>query len=331
MMTRWILVLLFAFPVFEGAGQDSPLDYLNEISREYEEVVRAQWRYARALIGGGDYQPEKTKLLRAIRQAEEQIEVITPYRGESALKDSVLLFLQLNRQMVEEDYTRLADLKSLESRSFDELDAFLYDQENACRRLGKLAISLRKEEEAYARRHDIRLVSRDDRFARRLLELNDLFSYYNKLYLAFYKAYSQELIVFRHIEEKDPEQIRPALRQLAAYAEEGLRTVRKEGGYKGNKTLYEAALNCLTFYQREAEKDLTIVADYYDKLDQLEKLKKDREEGKLNADEYNSLVREINAAGTQLNKLNEKLNQERARVLYNWNEASSGFLVIQVP
>ena len=331
-MRSFLLLLLLLCLLSDPArSQQEALDYLKEISGEYEQVVRSQWQYARSVVEGNDYQREKDRLLKSINEAEDRIRAIRPYRDERAIKDSLLLFLSLNREMIREDYTRLADLQSLEDQSFEELDEFLFEQENAYKRLGSLATSLRAEEDRFAKKYGIKLINRDDRFARRLLELNDLFSYYNTIYLSFYKAYSQELVVFRTIEERDPERIRPELKLLGDYAGQGLRSVRKEGGYKGNRKLYEAALESLEFYKREAEQDLTIVAEYYEQLKKLETLKEARKEGARNAEEYNRTVREINAAAGNLNAVNEKLNKERAQVLYQWNEVSSEFLAIQLP
>ncbi len=327
----WIIVLLTVLPGFLCQAQEEALTYLKELSDEYEQVVRSQWQYARAVVEGGDYSREKARLLDNIQEAEERIMDIRPYRGERALKDSVLMFLALNRQMVSEDYTRLADLQNLGERTFEELDEFLYAQEKAYRRLGRLAATLRKEEERFASKYGIRLVSRDDRFARRLIEMNELFSYYNSIYLAFYKAYSQELLVFRTIEEQNPIQINSSLELLSAYAGEGIREVKRAGGFKGDKKLYGAALACLEFYKEEADNELKVIAEYYEKLAKLEDLKAARKEGARNADAYNALVREINAAGSHLNAINEKLNKERVEVLHRWNEASSNFLAIQVP
>ncbi len=323
-----IVSLLVICPAF---SQEPALEYLEDISREYESVVRSQWQYSRALVEGASYEKEKIKLLETLNEAESRIGDIQPYRNDTALRDSVLAFLSLTRQMVREDYTRLADLQSLEDRSFSELDKFLFEQENAYKRLGRLAASLRKEEERYAIRYGIRLVRRDDRFARRLTELNQLFSYYNSVYLAFYKAYSQELVVFRTIEGRNADAIKSQLDILDRFSKEGIQQVKRAGGYKGDRRLYDAGLASLEFYRREATEELQTIGEYYANLEKLEKLSTERKEGVQNAEEYNELVKQINNATARLNEINEHLNRERARLLDQWNKVSGNFLAVQFP
>lgn len=331
MANQLVTAILLLLVVPSAHGQEEALDYLEAISNEYESVVRSQWKYARSVMEGGDYQREKADLIESINEAEKKIRIIPPYQNDRSLKDSVLLFLRLNRNMIREDYTRLADLQNLEERSFEELDEYLYAQQEAYARVNRLALNLRKEEEKFARKYSIRLVNRDDRLARRLEQLNELFSYYNTIYMAFYKAYSQELVVFKSIEGRQPAAISRHLSILSQYAAQSIREVRKEGGFQGDKRMYSAALKSLEFYKREATKDLVIVLSYYQKLDRLDELREERKKGTQNADEYNSLVREINAAGGELNAVTEALNKERAELLQEWNDASSNFLALQVP
>ncbi len=331
MLNRLVIVLFFLLVLLPAHGQEEALTYLEAISKEYESVVRSQWQYARSVLEGNDYENEKSDLLHSINEAEMRIRAIPPYRNDKSLKDSVLLFLRLNKNMIREDYTRLADLQNLESQTFEELDEFLYAQQKAYQRVSRLALNLRREEEKFAKKYGIRLVNRDDRLAKRLEKLNKLFSYYNTIYMAFYKAYSQELIVFKSIQGRQPTAISRHLSILSQYADKGIQEVRKEGGFQGDKRLFAAALNSLTFYKREATQDLVTVLAYYQKLNRLDELREERKKGGQNAEEYNALVREINAAGNQLNEITEALNEERARLLQEWNEASSNFLALQVP
>lgn len=323
-----MILFLFSLPLY---SQDEALKYLEEISEEYEQVVRAQWQYAQAVVEGGAFDREKEKLISSITSAIGRITNIPPYRRDRALRDSVLAFLELNRKMIREDYTQLADLEIMENKTYEELDEYLFAQENAYDRLGKLSESLRKEEEKFARKHGIRLVKRDDKFARKLLLMNEMFSYYNRVYLQFYKSYSQELVVFRTIQEQDPEKIQEELTQLSANAKAGIRQLKQTGGYKGDRSMYEAAQESLQFYQQEAEESLQPVLRYYQKLRMLEILREKRKQGEANSEEYNQLVREINESANTLNQINENLNTRRSELLARWNSVSESFLVRQLP
>ncbi|MCA6075333.1 LIC11966 family surface protein [Fulvivirga sedimenti] len=330
-----ILVLLF-FISAAALGQDGqPLAYLEEINDAYEPVLKQQWEFARALAQG---QPadlidkQRTSLLGEIREARNEIRRMPPHRGNSALRDSVVRFLDISYDVVREDYARIVDMERISRDSYDKMETYLRAQEEAYVRMSAAARAMKKSEEEFAKKFGIRLVNSDDKFAQKLKELNDTFGYYNRIYLTFFNAYQQELQMFRAVEKQEADAINAERRTLEAMAQTGLESLERAGAYKGDRTLKSAAAENLRFYQDEASVRLQPMVDYYLSLKELKTLKgkldseSSADQRKILTDRYNELVRGINDSARNLDELSEQLNDERAMHLDKWNRVSESFL-----
>jgi hypothetical protein len=329
-----ISLLLLAF--FDLHGQQAtPLDYLETINDAYQPVLEKQMDFARSLSQAQP--PElvnryRRSLLSEIRNSRNDIRGMPPFRGNTALRDSMVQFLQVSFDVVNEDYARLVNMEQISEESYDKMEAFLRAQEEAYRQMSEAARAMKKTEEEFAKQFGVRLENSDDRFARQLRELNETFTYYNKIYLIFFNAYQQELKAFRAVESQDYDKMEEERRKLKALASDGLIKLDRTGGYKGDRSLRSAASENLKFYLREAEEDLSEMVAYYSRLYELKSTKtdmeatEDAEMRKRLTDKYNSLVRSINASGKQLNVITNRLNQERAAYLDKWNQVSESFL-----
>ncbi len=330
-----ILVLLFFISSAVMAQDTQPLEYLEEINDAYEPVLKQQWEFARALAQG---QPadlvdrQRTALLTEIRDARNQIRRLPPHRGNSALRDSVVRFLDISYDVVREDYAKIVDMERISQDSYDKMETYLRAQEEAYVKMSSAARAMKKSEEDFAKKFGIRLVNSDDKFAQKLKELNETFTYYNRIYLAFFNAYQQELQMFRAVEKQDAESIDLERRKLKILVESGLESLDRAGSYKGDRTLKSTAAENLRFYEEESGERLQPMVDYYKSLDELKRLKNSLESDlsperrKELTDQYNRQVREINESAAKLDALSEELNDERALHLDKWNRVSEAFL-----
>ena len=192
---------------------------------------------------------------------------------------------------------------------------------------------LKQAEEEFADQFGVRLVDSNDKFARKLEELNRTFKYYNKIYLIFFKAYQQELNLFDAIEKQSLDEMVSEKRKLEVAANEGLGKLDRIGSYQGDKSLRTAARQNLEFYRQESGVQLVQVIDYYKELGELRKLKASLDEKGISREErlrrsrmYNDQVHKVNESTPELNAMNEALNSERAKYLSQWNQVSEAFL-----
>lgn len=331
-----IVLLFFLFsgvPCFAQDGQ--PLEYLEEINEAYEPVLKRQLDFATALAQGQPadlVEKYRSSLLNEIRDARENIRRMPPHRGNTALRDSVVLFMDIFYDVVREDYAGLVDMEQLSKQSYDQMEAYLRAQEAAYARMGNAARAMKKAEEEFAKKFGVRLVNSDDRFSQRLRDLNETFSYYNRIYVVFFNAYQQELNTFRAVESQDPATMEEERRKLEAVSTDGLAALDRIGAFRGERSLRNTAAENLRFYLAESSADIPVLVEYYAALSDLKKSRellksaRDEERRKQLTDEYNALVRKINASAETLDALSEKLNRERAENLDRWNNASEEFL-----
>jgi hypothetical protein len=276
---------------------------------------------------------QRRMLLNEISDSKNEIRGMPRYKGNGILRDSTVSFLDITYNLVNEDYAKIVSLESVAEQGYEQMELFLQAQQEAYSRTSQAARGLKKAEEQFAKQFGVSLVDSDDKFARRLEELNRTFKYYNKVYLAFFRAYQQELNLFNAIEDRSISDMKTEQRKLQVAASEGLGKLNRMGSYNGDKSLRTAAQENLKFYQNEANNEVGRIISYYTDLDKLHKLKanlgKDDitpEEKRSLTQEYNTQVKQVNQLTPQLNELNAALNLERARQLDKWNRVSETFL-----
>lgn len=335
-MIKYLVFFLALMPFLSSAQEDSPLTYMENINKAYKPVLTRQFDFARALAQGQsrDFVEKQRKvLLNEIRDSRIDIKNMPRYKGNAGLRDSTVAFLDVTFNLVSEDYARIVQLEPLAENGPEEMESFLMAQQVAYSRSSAAARGLKQAEEEFADQFGVRLVDSDDKFAKKLEELNRTFKYYNKIYLIFFKAYNQELSLFDAIETQKLDRMITEKRKLEVTANEGLSKLDKIGSYQGDKSLRTAARANLEFYRNESGVQLSQVIDYYEELETLRKLKAGLNEQGISREErlrrtrlYNDQVQKVNESTPDLNVMNEELNNERARYLAQWNRVSEGFL-----
>ena len=335
-MNKIILLFLLLFPASGFSQSDNPLEYMEEINDAYKPVLNRQFDFARSLAQGEppeSVERQRRMLLKEIVDAKNEIRSMPRYKGNGILRDSTVSFLDITYNLVNEDYARIVSLESVAEQGYQQMEAFLQTQQEAYSRTSQAARGLKKAEEQFAKQFGVSLVDSDDKFARRLEELNRTFKYYNKVYLSFFRAYQQELTLFNAIENQSLDEMKTERRKLQVVAAEGLEKLNRMGSYNGDKSLRTAAQQNLKFYQQEATTRVEGIISYYTDLDELHTLKKQLDKPGLNAEQrraltgrYNDQVKQVNQRTPELNELNSSLNLERARQLDQWNKVSESFL-----
>jgi hypothetical protein len=255
------------------------------------------------------------------------------YKGNGILRDSTVSFLDITYNLVNEDYAKIVSLESVAEQGNEQMESFLQTQQEAYSRTSQAAKGLKKAEEQFAKQFGVSLVDSDNKFARKLEELNRTFKYYNKIYLSFFRAYQQELTLFSAIENQSLDEMKTERRKLQVAATEGLDKLNRMGSYNGDKSLRSAAQENLKFYQEEAKGQVNHIISYYSDLEKLHSLKAELDKPGLNPEQrrgltsrYNEQVKQVNQRTPELNELNASLNLERAQQLDKWNKVSETFL-----
>jgi hypothetical protein len=183
----------------------------------------------------------------------------------------------------------------------------------------------------FAKNNNINLVDNDTETAQKLEKASEVFKFYNKIYLLFFKPYKQEMYLLDAQAKGDinaMKQNQEALMNLSKEAIEKLKTVKP---YRNNTTLKAAVGDVLDFYIYESTK-ISALIDFYLAKEKFDKLKtaidKKGQSSATTAEinEFNAALKEYNKSIAGFNNINNDLNTKRATYLDRWNNAVSRYL-----
>lgn len=318
-----------------AANSGNPSDYMNQIGSHYKEITQKTWEYTSALAkdkNARKIEKKRTALLDEIKSAISSVKKMNAFNGDNALRDTVVAYLNLNYDVLNDDYSKIADLEELAEQSYDMMEAYLTLQNLANEKLRAAGERLTQAERDFAERNNVTLIEGEEtKIAARLRKASAMWKYYNNVYLIFFKSYLLESQMMQAINAGDmnaAEQVRNSLLEIAT---EGLNDIAKLQPYEGDNSLILAAKEIVSFYKKEAEKDILTILDFQLKREHFDKVnesfqklsKKDRTQPAV--DEYNKAVKEYNESIVNYNKINDSLNKERAKQLDNWNNTVSKF------
>lgn len=333
-----LLSLTFAMTfMFNFSAQtfNSAVDYMNHIGEQYKQIVDDQWSYTSAVANDKSakkIESKRQELINSNKKAQETIKKMPGYNGNTAYRDSVVSFLQLNYNVLKQDYEKIVDMEEVAEQSYDLMEAYLLAQEKASEKIKEASDMLSKEQEAFAKENDITLLEGEQsKKSKKLANASRMYKYYNKIYLIFFKCYKQEAYLLDALNKADVNAMEQNNNALAEYSEEGLAELKKMQAYDGDNSLMAAAVKMLEFYKNEASKEMPSIIDFFIKKDKFEKIneafqaKKKNQRTQEDVDSYNKAVNDYNAATNAYNSANESLNGGRSKNLENWNNTAKKF------
>lgn len=327
------LVILFflnsGFFFAQDAGK-----YMDVMGREFKKISEETWDYIGAVAHGKkarQIEGQRKQMLNANRSALARIKRMEPFKGDASYRDSVVKYLEMSYAVLNHDYSKIVDMEEISEQSYDAMEAYMMAQEIANEKLdqaGDVAYNAQKD---FAQKNNITLVEEKTETGEKLDKAGEVFKYYNKIYLVFFKPYKQEAYLVEAQNKSDinaMKQNQDALASLAKEAKEKLKTIQQ---YKNNTSLKSSCNDVLDFYIFEAETKVPLLIDFYLKKEKFEKLKtamdtKGKNPSKSEVDEFNKAVGEYNKASDNFNKINQELNDKRGNALEKWNKSVSKFL-----
>ncbi len=234
--------------------------------------------------------------------------------------------------MLKEDFDKILDMEDIAEQSYDAMEAYLLAKEKANDKLDEAFKTLLEGQKAFCEKNNINLLDAvSDKKDEKIEKASNTLSYYNEVYLIFFKVYKQEMYVLDALSRNDVsafEQNNITMESDARAAIEKLKTMQ---GYEGDASLITAAKDIMNFYLRESTKDFATISDFYLKKDQFEKVKKNfdaikpKSRTQEDIDAMNEAGSEYNDAVNKYNKVNESLNKERSSYLNQWNKKVESF------
>jgi hypothetical protein len=327
------LMVIFTFHITESRSQKAA-QYMEKISKEFTKISEETWDYTSAVAHNKkakQIENRRRDMLNANRAGLNRIKNMQPFNGDASYRDSTVRYLELSYAVLNNDYSKIVDMEEIAEQSYDAMEAYMKAQEIANEKLEVAFEVASQGQKDFAKNNNINLVDNESETSRKLEKASEVFKFYNKVYLVFFKPYKQEIYLLDAQSKGDVnamKQNQEALAKLSKEAKENLKTIAP---YKNNTTLKSSVTDLLDFYVYESGRYSQLI-DFYLKKEKFDKLKIAMDKkGQSSASateikDYNAAINEFNRAGAEYNNVNDDLNKKRANYLENWNNAVSKFL-----
>lgn len=336
--TFCLLTILALFRVLPVQAQANPeaVAYLNDLSASLDGLKGETWQYLKAVTrgkGAKKVEKKRQKLLDELLVVKADVKKKKAYQSDGALKSSVVQYLSLTHTVLNEDFGKILNMEEIAEQSYDLMEAYLLAKERANAKLDSAMLMVQEAQEEFAHQHNITILEgNDDKMSRKIQRAGETLSYYNDVYLIFFKSYKQEMYVLDAIQRSDVSALEQNISTLKTFASEGLEKLKATGNYHNDAGLRLAAQQVLAFYRTEADKEFAAMVDFYLKKDNYEKVQKrveaisQKKRTQQDIDQYNQAVEEFNNAAQKFNQLNQTTYQQRVKQLDQWNQKVETFL-----
>lgn len=337
---RKITLLIVALTFSAQLSAQTAVSYMEKISAETRKIQEDMWDYTNAVSHGKSarkVEKRRTELLKTSQQALNRVKNMAAFNGSTAYRDSMATFLQINYLVLKEDYAKIVDMEEIAEKSYDNMEAYLMAKEEANDKMSTSSEMVRREQAVFAAANNITLISSEDELDKKMAIANEVYTYYNKVYLIFFKSYIQESYLMTSMMNKDVNGIQQNKNALASTVKEGLSLIKEIKPFKGSdNSIVTTCKNMLNFYADEVEK-MDIITDFFLKDENFKAVKssfdqiKEKNRTQEDVDRYNGAINDLNAAVASFNKTNDELNENRAKNLEAWNKSVSKFTDKHVP
>ena len=335
LISTFLIVLLSNVQIKAQINNNEAVQYLDELFSSFKDVKKNTWKYLRAVTGGKNLlivEKNRKSLLIELYEQKKHIKSKRGYKSDTELRDAAIKYLDLSHTVLKEDYDKILDMEEIAEQSYDLMEAYMLAREKANDKLGIATKELQDAQTKFAEKYDITIIEgEDDKISKNIKKANEALSYYNQLYLIFFKCYKQEAYVLDALNRNDVSAIEQNISALNNFAEEGIEKLNKIQSFKGDVSLKSAGKQINNFYSREAKNDFPVIVDFYIKKDEFEKLdkimkaKKKKEITQDEINKFNKAAKDYNKAVNEVNVANNKMNNQRKKYLGIWNSAVDNF------
>lgn len=334
-LTFFLLLL-----IGKTSAQDfaDPGVYMSYISKQHQTIAKRFLAYNSASSHGKKekkIEELKSKLLNEINDSRMNISGMPSFNNDKAYRDSAVAFMKLYYNALNEDYSKIVNMEEIAEQSYDLMEAYLLAKEMVDKKMDDASDALRVEEKKFAAGHNVTLIASKDEIDDMMKQVSETGSYYNPVYLIFFKSFKQEAYLVEAIEKKNINGIEQNRNSLLQFSKEGLAKLEKIGAFKGDNSLVTNCKRILEFYVKEATDKIPGISDYLLKQEAFEKMQKEFEKKsdptKDEVNTFNKSVKELNNAVNVYNNTNNSLNESRAGLLNNWNSAVDIFFDNHMP
>lgn len=326
-----------------GQQADSPVTHMTQITETDAGLQKKYLAYMSTLAHANSarkMEKRREELIASIDEAIRNAGKVPLYKGDQSLRETYVEYLQILLTVFQEDYHKIVDMEAIAEQSYDNMEAYLLAQEQAEVKLQEAAKKIEPVYNEYAARHQVQLVEpeKENKVSKKLEVIGRVNEHYHKVYLIFFKSTHQEAYLMKSIQDNDVNGVEQNRSVLSRYATEGLASLSQIKAFQGkDASLVNSCRKALTFYKQEADTKIQAVTDYMLKVDEFQKISKametkpEKQRTQADIDGYNKAVGEMNASINNYNKTISALNEERTRVINDWNTSARKFMDVHIP
>ena len=342
-MLRTSIIALFTsitvFTLSDPSLRAQPMEnagvYLEHYNNLYKPIQKDMWDYTSAIAKGKRarvVEKRRQELIASLHSTEFSVRRSKGFKGDEALRDVIADWMAASQIILKEDYEKIMDLEDIAEDSYDNMEAYMTAKELANEHLNEKSAVMSGEVERFAKENEIHLIDDDSRLAHKLERADEVFKYYNKIYLVFFKSFKQEAYLMAALDASDLNGIEQNRTTLAEYAAQGKTDLNGIKNINSDVSVKNACRELLDLYLKESKEYVDAMTSYimkkegFDRMQKAFEAKKKSQRTKEDVEKYNKAVNEMNQSGNEYNDVINKLNSERSSRIDNWNKSVDHFL-----
>ncbi|NRB60932.1 MAG: hypothetical protein HRU50_13465 [Winogradskyella sp.] len=318
---------------------DSALEYLDFVSEQQEGISKKMWKYTKAIAhsrSDRSVENKRKSLVKTLDKAISKIRSASGYDGNE-FKNQLLQRLQFNKDLLNDEYAKIIDMKAVAEQSYDAMEAYMLAQELADKKMEEVQQEYEKNYYAFAEKHNIKIIESENDLSKKMTLSNEVFAHYKKMYLIYFKVYINEVYLMEALNKGDVNAIQQNANALSESAKEGLEVLNITEAYKNDKSIHLATKKAFEFFIDEADNKISTLTDFLVLGEDLQKAQatlektpqRKRTEEQIN--NYNQMVNDYNKGVETYNSTNENLNNRRQKVIESLNKTNQNFLSKHIP
>ena len=335
------LALFFIILTTSAQEFNTPVDYLNYISKETSIISRTTWKYTSAVAHSKNARKidaTRKALIKSIQNATKKFEALKDgYKGDLEYQKQLLAYLAISENQINQEYDKIINMQEVAEQSYDFMEAFIMARDMVNEKINEEIDKLNANQKIFANKYGIQIGEDQSELGKKMKVSNEVFENHTQLYLIFFKVNFTESVLMKAIAQNDLNAIQQNSNALEQYSNEGLDKLKTFNAYKGDVMLVNATKKALEFTKKEALEFSPKVVTFLmlnQKFQESKKIMDNKAAASISKEEvanFNALVNELNKEVGNYNAINSKFNTERANVINNWDVTGTNFISKHVP
>ena len=342
MKKRLLLTLVF-FTCISLQAQEfkTPVDYLNYIGKEQENISRSMWKYTSAVAHSKSARRiDNTRklLVKSIQTASKKIAGLKDgYQGDVEYRNQILEYLSISEKNINEEYDKIIDMQEVAEQSYDAMEAYIMTRDLVNKKIDAENEKAELAQKNFCAKYNITLSENTSELGKKIKISNEVFAYHTEIYLIFFKANVTDLYLSNAVQKNDIGGIQQNAATLVQYATEGLEKLKAIKPYSSDNSMVLITKKALEFYKKQGEEFTPKVVAFMMFNEKFETAKKslesksDKDRTKEEIDNYNTMVKQVNKEIDTYNKINSVNFQEKNALIDQWNATGETFISSHVP